>query len=550
MVLASVLAVSLVVSPEGALTPLRSVALVAPKYPMLAVVLACGALGLLASRRAQRARVTAFDACALGGLLVGLVAAVGNATPGLYVWPWLALQLAALAMVALSSKAAGQRRELLVDGLVLIAAVVAALAIYEAAGGALPWESARRPGATFGNRNAVGGFCAIALPLAVVRALAKPGAWRPLLVTLLVLAVLLCRARSSWVGLGVGGLAVVGAVAWWRGRGGVAWTAAPLMAGARRVGLALAVALLLLNLAPWSGLRWTEPAPVLASLSRLFAYDSGTGRSRVEQHQVGLSMLATRPLLGFGPGSWRREAPRFAHAAPAQHAGFIAPLWTPASDVLRHAVETGLLGVLAAGAMVVTLLGGALLRRARPPEPLTLALGSSLVVAVTISLFDASLYRPQSLLLVAAVAGALRDEGPRWRWAVPGWATRAALAGCAAVCVVVYFPRYQALRVLAKNFSPATVVALGEGRLLPYEAQLALATHAEAKDCGGSRQAAALLEAYLPYELESLRILARCAGQEGRRAEELRLLRRLLDVEPHDAAARARLAELEGQPAP
>lgn len=561
-VVATGLVTALMVSPEAARSQLRSLGLSIGKPAALAAgALACACVCALAWR-GRRWRVGAFEGAALGALACGGISAALRQVQLPFFLPWLAAQLAALVLLTCARQAAeGEERgrERVLDGLIVIACLIAALAIYEAAGGALWWDAPRRPGATFGNRNAVGGFCAIALPLAVARCWERPRSWRAAAPMMLALAVLLCRARSSWLALLLVSAAAAGALLAARRRRGPR----ALPPGDRRAALTVAAALVTALAAaaavPWR-LAWKEPSPMAASFSRLLDYESGTGKSRVEQHLVGLEMLAAHPLFGVGPGTWRREAPRYAHAAPGQHVAFLAPLWTPASDLLRHLVELGLVGMATAMAMAALLLragwrrlrrgGGAQLAAARQ----TAALLASFAAALIICAFDGLLARPASLALVAAIAGLLRGDdgsddggraddaqgGGRAERGVAGWVAGTAMIAAATTAVAIAVPRYVAARRLAADFSPRAVLDHAGATFLPFEStQVFATTFARRLDCERGAKAAAVALRYLPNEPRLLQILARCEERRGRPATEL--WRRALELEPHDEEAKQAL---------
>ncbi|WP_158623598.1 O-antigen ligase family protein [Corallococcus llansteffanensis] len=475
--------------------------------------------------------VTTFDLAALGYLAVGFLAMAVNGFSAPFSLPWIALHLGAFVMVATACEAAGQRREALVDGLIGAGVLIALIALHESAGGQLPWDIVRRPGATFANRNAVGGYCAILTPLALARATMKPHPLRTFAASALLLTVALCRARSSWLGLLVAGLLSVAACIELKRRGMLPALPRRGLIGACVAGLAVVVAL---NAGSWAGLNWKEPTPLKSSFSRLLEHDAGTGLSRVEQHQVGLAMLSVKPLIGFGPELWRREAPRFAHAATGQHARFIAPLWSPASDLLRHAVETGLLGLAAAGAMAFSLLAGARRRVTQAGELVTLAAMGSLVVALVISGFDALLTRPASVALVAALAGLLRSDCERRAELAPAWAGGAAISLAALLALGISAPRYLALKSLTEDFSATAVLRVSPFQFHPYEALLTVVMSERRERCSTLAPAATLVDTYLPNEPELLRLLARCAEQQGDWSAAADHLRRARVIEPHD----------------
>jgi hypothetical protein len=538
--LAAVTATALAVSPEAARSPLRASGLLLPKHLVFATGAVACAFACAAAWRHRRVGVTTFDVAALCYLVVGFLAMAANGFSAPFSLPWIALHLAAFVMVAAASEAASQHRGALADGLIGVGVIIALIALHEASGGNLPWDIARRPGATFSNRNAVGGYCAILTPLALARATMKPHHLRTFAAAALLLTVALCRARSSWMGLLVAGLLSAAACIELKRRGTLPVLPRRGLIGSSVAGLAAVAAL---NAGPWAGLQWKEPAPLKSSFSRLLEYEAGTGLSRVEQHQVGLSMLSVKPLAGVGPGLWRREAPRFAHAATRQHARFIGPLWSPASDLLRHAVETGLLGLAAAAAMALSLLAGARRRVAQARDMVTLAAMGSLVVAVVISGFDALLTRPASVALVAVIAGMLRSDCERRAELASPW-TGAALSLAAVVSLGLFAPRYLALKSLTEDFSAATVLRLGRFQSLPLEALLAVVTSERRESCSTLTPAATLVDTYLPNEPENLGLLARCAEQRGDWSAAAGYLRRARAIEPHDTRTELKLQEV------
>jgi hypothetical protein len=535
-------ATAFAVSVDGAASPLHAVGLVAIKSPVLAVgALLCAGVCAWSWRR-RTLGLTWFELAVLSYLVAGALSVAMNRPALPFLSPWLALNFTALVMVAAGSEASRQDRAQLLDGLLVVGVVLAALTIYESAGGFIPWDVGRRPGATFGNRNAVGGFCAILIPIAIVRLWTRPTYLRGGALAVLLLSVLLCRARSAWMGLMVTGALYF---LWQIKRRGPRSDAPRPARRAQLVALgAVLAAVAALQLTPWIGLQWKESSPILSSFSRMLESQTGTGRSRVDQHLVGITMLAERPLIGLGPGAWRQDAPRFVHQATGYHTGFIDALWTPASDLVRQAVEFGVIGLCAAASMLAALLLGARARIAAADDRVPLALAASLIVAVVISAFDALLYRPPSLALIAVIAGALRNEGKRLSYRVPPCLGMASLGICGTLCVAALVPRYLAMQAYQRSFSAQTVIALADGQFLPAEALMAVRDARGKADCTVLRKAATLVDRYLPYEPENLEVLAACAVERGHPDEAARLLERALRVEPHDEAAARELVRL------
>ncbi|MFO1431505.1 MAG: O-antigen ligase family protein [Candidatus Competibacteraceae bacterium] len=508
----------------------------APKLLVLGLSGAAAAVILARSITDNRLALTGFDLALAGYFLVGLVAwAVrpGCAAQGALL---LAKEAAAVLLLLAASRAAREPRhaERLIGILILMGVLVAALALLEALGVALPWQGIRRPQSTLGNRNLVAAQVAIVLPLAGARLLAAPGVGRAAVVALLTLVTVLTRCRSLWLAVPAAGLitAALYAVARYRN--------VPVPSPNRRA-LTLATgsvfaAIVAAALLPWPGLHWTEPAPMLSSLQRLAAYNEGSGRVRVNQHQVGLAILAEHPLLGVGPGNWDDAAAAHAHAVPGEH----APPWTvalsPQSDLLRTAAERGLAGsacLLAAGVLLVA---GAWRRmqRGEAPAGLTLALLAALIIAAIHGLLDAPLFRPASLTLIAVLAGLLRDPRPRLSVPLPRPVQRGFLLALGTLIAVVI-----GLRTLA-------VLELRTGRDLIAAQRAALAwfpdpawaeeiirTQGLAGRCDAIQDLLASAQRWSPHHWGVWTIAAQCAGKRGADHEAADLLAVARRIEPH-----------------
>ncbi|HEX8794347.1 MAG TPA: N-acetylmuramoyl-L-alanine amidase [Polyangiaceae bacterium] len=332
----------------------------------------------------------------------------------------LALGAAAL-LVAIATRVAVQRepalRGMVVRLVLWTAAAVAVVALLESLGLRLPWSGVRRPESTLGNRNFVGAYVAVALPLAWWACARRPRPWTACAVILLAAVLALSRCRSAWIG-GTAALAVV--------VGG--------RAGGRRgnfVALAACVSgVVLAASVPWMGLHWSEPSPLLSTLHRIAQYQQGSGAARLDQHRVAAAILRSSPLLGVGSHGWSDAASEHARAIAGAHAARWLGNLTPSSDLLRLATETGLLGLLLFGACLVILARG-VARRVRThahDRPCAVAVGAALVAMGVHALFDAPLYRPETLGLAAVLVGTLPLDAP----AVPSVRR---LAGAGAVVV-------------------------------------------------------------------------------------------------------------------
>lgn len=217
---------------------------------------------------------------------------------------------------------------------------------------------------TFGNPTYLAGYLALVLPLLLCAGVGeRPGARRgALLAGWLVgcVALGLTFSRGGAVGW-LAGMAVVlaGSSRWlradlcgWR----VLWQAAPrLWTGAlAAAGVALVV-----------GAVAFGPA-LSAAFGRLF---DASARSRTYIYQGTLAMIADRPLLGFGPGTFTVHfpdywPPRLSDIEPRSERG----VSHAHSELLQVAAETGLLGLAAFSALLVVTVGLAV--RALRREPL------------------------------------------------------------------------------------------------------------------------------------------------------------------------------------
>ncbi|MEP0546629.1 MAG: O-antigen ligase family protein [Rhodothermales bacterium] len=414
-----------------------------PKEFVLHVTAAlAGLLTLGAARRWRFARVDVL----LAAFLVASAASTVFAANG-----WLATRALAVSAsgvtvfwAARGVGAAGLGRPLL-HALALAVVLAAVTALVQAYGFRPALFSVERaPGGTLGNRNFVGHFAALGLPLLL---LAAAGARRPkpFLVALLGVALtagalVLTRSRAAWLGLVVVlavvlvGVAIL-AVRHRRRRFALRFVLA-LLVGTAGVGAALTLP---------NALRWTSDAPYLETAAGVANYREGSGRGRLLQYGTSLRMALADPVLGVGPGNWPVVYPAFAEpgnpAMDRSEAGRTANPW-PSSDIVALLAERGLVGfllfALAAGGLVLVAWRG--LWRAPDVEAGTraLALCALLAATATVGAFDAVLLLAWPTLLVAAAVGALSPGGaPEVR--VPGWARATALlvltlgAGAAAV---------------------------------------------------------------------------------------------------------------------
>jgi O-antigen ligase len=191
-----------------------------------------------------------------------------------------------------------------------------------------------RAASTLGNAANLGVFIALALPLAMDRALAEQHrAWRLLGWAALVLgaaAAGFSGSRGAWAGLGVGML--VAAVSSVRAR-----------QIQRRVALAAVVVVLALSIAftPVAAARVTGGGTGAATVAGRLAVWSAT-----------LPMIAERPFLGWGPSGFGIAHTAYMTPAEVDPRGRVEALDDPHNLVLSVATSCGVPGVLALLAIV------------------------------------------------------------------------------------------------------------------------------------------------------------------------------------------------------
>ncbi len=185
--------------------------------------------------------------------------------------------------------------------------VVSLIAVLQAVAGGLaagPTSSVARASATFGNSNALAAYLAMALPLGVNEYLRATSTSDRILagnaVAMVAIALVLTFGRGGWVG-GVVGLMIVVA------------TARPslrrltVMAGAA-AGL---IAAIVLAIAVFGAGGSPIAHSTAARLVSLLDPTAGTGAIRLHIWKDTLGLIASRPLVGYGPDNFGLVFPAF-----------------------------------------------------------------------------------------------------------------------------------------------------------------------------------------------------------------------------------------------
>jgi putative inorganic carbon (HCO3(-)) transporter len=217
--------------------------------------------------------------------------------------------------------------------------VVSLIAVLQAVAGALavdPTSSVARASATFGNSNALSAYLAMVLPLAVNELLIATSTSDRILagnvVAMVAIALALTFGRGGWVGGAVGLVIVIVA-------------ARP---SRRRVVVMVAVA---------AGLVAAMPAAIAllgaggasigqAAAARAFTLldpTSGTGAIRLHIWKDTLGLIASRPLLGYGPDNFGIVFPAF----QTRNWSRLSVIDESHSEVLQIAATQGFVGLAA-----------------------------------------------------------------------------------------------------------------------------------------------------------------------------------------------------------
>ena len=246
-------------------------------------------------------------------------------------------------------------------------------------------------GLTVGTVNAVALYLELLVPIAVWLSWTR---WhsRPFsigLATLGAFALLVTGSRGAWLGAAAGAVVLVALV--WRTRG---LSLARFGSPRRRWIVAIVVAAGAVLLVP-------------TFATRLLSGDAG----RIELWTAAWSMFTSSPIVGVGPGAW----PMMRAFTPISDDNF-AVLATSHNSLLQILAETGLIGLVAAAWLVVTIarVGWRAVATGRTLDDRTtaaIALGS-LAAAGVHSIVDTQFHLPAIVLLVLHLAARLELIAP------------------------------------------------------------------------------------------------------------------------------------------
>jgi O-antigen ligase len=501
-------------------------------FRSLAVVMAGAWLaGRLAAPRARsRPSPLLLITIALAG--TWLLATATSLSPRISLWgsyEWRQGSYTFLCYLALFGLAAARLRspeqsDRLLTAILFASLPVSLYGIFQYAGlDLLPWQSTveNRAVSTLGHPNFLAAYLVMVFPLAAVRLLAAKGALGRLahggLLAVQGLCLLLTFSRSGWLAALGGGLVLLLLLARIHGRLRLFWRLAAIVA-------LLVAGVCVLAYADPGGAVSASPFEPLHSALR---GKSAATRIRVLEWQAMPSLIAARPVLGYGPDTFSLAFSRVYPPGLAVYGGPNATGEHAHNQILDLAVDAGLLGaaLYLAVAAVVVVRGLSVLRR-------TADAGRQLLLAGLISAVVACLLQHQlSFVTVTPAAllwlylgwiealGQRAEPLPQSSFPVP--ARRLALSGLLAVATLGLVVATNLLPVVADLYA-ARCTALVEDaqwssgiaaceralRLAPnqdrYHALLARSYLASGKEAAFSRAEEALAEAVRlsPYDLD------------------------------------------------
>jgi putative inorganic carbon (HCO3(-)) transporter len=217
--------------------------------------------------------------------------------------------------------------------------VVSLVAVLQAVAGALvagPSSSAARAVATFGNSNALAAYLAMVIPLGVSELLRATSTTERVLagnvVATMAIALILTLGRGGWIGSMVAVMIVIATTR--VSRRGV------MVAAGAAVGLGAAIVLA-------TALLGAGGAPIAQStaarLLSLLDPTAGTGAIRLHIWKDTLGLIASRPLVGYGPDNFGFVFPTFQTGSWSR----LSIIDESHSELLQIVATQGILGLAA-----------------------------------------------------------------------------------------------------------------------------------------------------------------------------------------------------------
>lgn len=203
--------------------------------------------------------------------------------------------------------------------------------------GTLPFE-ANRAFATFGNPDLLGGFLIFSVTVALGLALAEPRVWWRMGYWagfgLNGLTLIVAFTRGAWIGSAVGVLLVC--VVAWRHRARLQLVD----------GIPIAIGGVLGAFVIWRSLSsGSEVLNFAKRLASIFDFKTGSGQTRTEIWQAALAAIEDRPILGWGPDTFRLIFPRYKPVEYVRDAGGYSVADNAHSYPLQLAAGIGVVGM-------------------------------------------------------------------------------------------------------------------------------------------------------------------------------------------------------------
>jgi len=295
------------------------------------------------------------------------------------------------------------------------------------------------PSATFVNRNFAAEYLICAVPLSILLFLTARSRVTLLLsglsATLMGVFLVYTRTRAAWVGLAGALLCLGGVLALWPGLRRPVWEALRSQIDRRKKTLGAGLLVLFVTLSalpPHTSVLPETKTGVVYTAASIFQEDKEAYRDHSQGERLAmwgttLRMVADHPLLGVGPGGWKRLFAGYDRGTTVSPITF--PRW-PHNDYVEIASEVGLIGL---GVYLWFLAAGlyCLLKMARRPDPFSRTAAPLFALSLLAVLGDAFFAFPKAqphaamffylLLGIAAGATAGKEKSERESGRVGEW---------------------------------------------------------------------------------------------------------------------------------